>query len=166
MRNKIIIIYIITAIIYSNTLYAKCSNNKYLVTRVIDGDTIEVDGSYKIRVLGIDAYDKNKARINKQSIRTGYTPDKIKHLSKKAKNRAILLLLGRCVSLVKDYKDIDRYNRYLRYVEIEGKDYQRIMLDLGLANVYCNDIKIRRFEEYYALSKFKCTSSSLVRKYN
>jgi endonuclease YncB( thermonuclease family) len=144
------------AIICVSHAFAACTDDKYLVTRIIDGDTIEVDHKHKIRILGIDTYDKNSRMAKKQSLRTGYSVIKVKYLAQQATKAANNLLFGECVKLVKDKKDKGRYGRYLRYVEVNGRDYQKIMLNLGHANVYCGDKKIKRFKQYHNASKFKC----------
>jgi endonuclease YncB( thermonuclease family) len=92
----------------------------------------------------------------KQSLRTGYSIIKVKYLAQQATKAANNLLFGECVRLIRDKKDKGRYGRALRYVEIHGRDYQKIMLNLGHANVYCGDKKIKRFEQYHNASRFKC----------
>jgi micrococcal nuclease len=133
-----------------------CPKDKDLVTRVIDGDTIEVEDGRIIRILGIDTYDINRRMSKKQSYRTGYSIKRVEYLSEQASKAAKNLLLGQCVKLIADRKNKGAYNRYLRYVEVNNRDYQKIMLEKGLANVYCGDKKIKRFKKYLRVSKFKC----------
>lgn len=80
-----------------------------LVTRVIDGDTIEIEGGGRVRYLGID------------------TPETVdphrpvgcfgKEASKKNKE----LVERKYVRLEKDITDKDKYGRLLRYVFVDDK---------------------------------------------
>lgn len=128
------------------------------VSRVIDGDTIVMEDGKIVRILGIDAYDKNSRMARKQFVRTGYnfSISEIKQMAELATNEAKKLLENKCVNIEKDYKDKGIFKRYLRYVEVDGQDYQEIMLKKGLANVYCEDKKIKRFNQYLLISEFKC----------
>ena len=161
MKNKLIIIILSSILSFTITLFLvtnafACKSNEHFVTRVIDGDTIVVKNLGTIRILAIDTPDINSRMAKKQSIRMGLPIKRIKLLSKIASHRATKLLLHECITLTEDYKDTGRYGRYLRYVTIKGKDYQKIMLKEGLANVYCGDKKARKFEEYLKISQFKC----------
>ena len=134
-----------------------CSKSENFVTRVIDGDTIEIETGDLIRILGIDAYDSSNSRmIGKQIIRTGYKHHKVKFLGQKATSFAIDNLLHKCVTLLKDKKNKGAYNRLLRYVMINDRDYQLMILRENLANVYCGDKKIKNYQKYLKFSKFKC----------
>lgn len=136
--------------------HSKCANGEVFVARVIDGDTIETEDGKKIRILGLDTYDTNKRMAQKQSARTGYSTKRIKELSKEGTEFSKNVLLQKCVKLIGDYKDKGYYKRLLRYVEIDGKDYQKMVLEKNLGNVYCGDKKIKRFDYYNSISKFQC----------
>ncbi|MEN9626421.1 MAG: hypothetical protein RL557_749 [archaeon] len=87
------------------------------VTKIIDGDTIVVDGEH-IRLLGIDTSEKGEPCY------------------KEAKDRLADLILNKEVILEKDVKDKDQYKRFLRYVFIDDKERLNINLQLvaeGLA---------------------------------
>lgn len=70
------------------------------VTKVIDGDTVVVNGE-SVRLLGIDADEKNEPCY------------------KEAKKRVEELVLNKEVILEKDIKDKDQYKRSLRYIFVE-----------------------------------------------
>lgn len=75
------------------------------VTRVIDGDTIEVILSgrkYRVRLIGID------------------TPERGRPYYREATNKTKELVLAKQVRLVKDVSETDRYGRLLRYVYVNG----------------------------------------------
>jgi micrococcal nuclease len=96
------------------------------VTRVIDGDTVEVRiGSTKttIRLVGIDAPETSKA---KREPGQPFSQSATKHLAG--------LVLNKTVS-VKEYGR-DRYGRILGVVIINGTDINLKMVKDGLAEVY------------------------------
>ncbi len=94
------------------------------VTRVIDGDTIEVlvDGeSYRVRYIGIDAPETG----------SGYTA--FEWLSTEATLINESLVGGRTVHLETDVSDTDRYDRLLRYVWVGDTLVNEVLVRLGYA---------------------------------
>ena len=69
-----------------------------MVTKVIDGDTVLIEGGYSVRLLGIDADER------------GYP------CYSAAKERLEEMVLGKEVRLEKEKEDKDKWCRYLRYV--------------------------------------------------
>lgn len=106
-----------------------------LVTRVIDGDTIEVEfpsGKEKVRYIGIDTPELRDRRPT------------VKLLAKEATAQNKKLVLGKKVELVKDISDRDRYHRLLRYVFLEDGTFVNLeLVRQGFAQVatYPPDIK-------------------------
>jgi len=95
-----------------------------LVTRVIDGDTIEVDiagAIYKVRYIGIDTpeLDDKEARLC--------------DLAQKATRLNRRLVEGKTVRLEKDVSDTDEYGRLLRYVYIGDTLVNAKLVRQGLA---------------------------------
>lgn len=88
---------------------------KVIVTKVIDGDTVVVEGGYHIRLLGIDADE------------SGYS------CYKEAKARLEDLILNKEVKLEKDVTDIDQYGRCLRYIFLDGQNIPLQLVKEGLA---------------------------------
>lgn len=74
------------------------------VRRVIDGDTLEVSGSQRVRLIGVDAPE--------------YRPwdGVVEPYGKRAGDYLREHLSGKRVRLVRDSSDRDRYGRLLRYV--------------------------------------------------
>jgi micrococcal nuclease len=97
------------------------SNELYKVTRVIDGDTIELENGEKVRYLGIDTPETTGDCFATQ-----------------ATNRNKELVLGKIVSLESDATqgNRDRYNRLLRYVYVDGTEVNAILVLEGYAKVY------------------------------
>lgn len=80
---------------------------RHVVTRVLDGDTIVVNGGVKVRYIGID------------------TPEfygdsqETECFAREAKIRNEQLMLGMTVRLESDVTDTDTYGRLLRYVYLD-----------------------------------------------
>ena len=112
----------------------------YLVTKVIDGDTIEIEGGKRVRYIGID------------------TPETVDPnrpagcYGKEASNKNSELVLNKKVRLVKDVSDTDRYDRLLRYVYIDDTFINDYLVKEGYAkaSTYAPDVK---FSEQFAASE-------------
>lgn len=95
---------------------ADCSiPSQVVVTKVIDGDTVVVEGGYHIRLLGIDADER------------GYP------CYEDAKLRLEKLILNKKVKLEKDRTDVDQYGRCLRYIFFNNQDVNLELVKEGLA---------------------------------
>ncbi len=89
-----------------------------LVTRVIDGDTFEIEGGGVVRILGINTPEKKQPFYGNASF---FLKD---------------LIEGRNVTMEKDTAETDKYGRHLRYVFIGGIFVNEEILREGFANVY------------------------------
>lgn len=94
---------------------ASSKKEKVRVARVIDGDTIEVEGGKKVRYIGIDCPEKGKPFSDEAS----------------AANRE--LVEGRVVTLVKDVSEKDVFGRLLRYVYVGEVFVNAKLIKEGLA---------------------------------
>lgn len=90
------------------------------VTRVIDGDTFEITGGQRVRVLGIDSCEMGTAG------------------GAQAKGGAELWIGGQHVTLTQEPGvDLDRYGRLLRYVkDANGVDFAKTMVGYSHTGVY------------------------------
>ncbi|MFH1631057.1 MAG: thermonuclease family protein [Candidatus Aenigmatarchaeota archaeon] len=86
-----------------------------IVTKIIDGDTVIVEGGYTIRLLGMDSDEK------------GYP------CYETAKERLEELVLGEEVYLESDNENQDIYERYLRYLILDGDTVNTRMVREGFA---------------------------------
>jgi len=89
-----------------------------LVARVIDGDTIEIEGGYRVRYIGIDA------------------PEKAESYYWEALQANRDLVEGKKVWLEGDVEDIDKYDRLLRYVWVDNTMVNAELVRLGYAYSY------------------------------
>ena len=90
-------------------------NETRIITKVIDGDTIIAAGGENIRLIGIDADEKDYPC---------FLP---------AKQRMEELTLNHQAELVADETDKDLYGRSLRYVFVDGQNINVEMVKEGLA---------------------------------
>ncbi len=90
----------------------------FTVSRVIDGDTIEIQTGERVRLICID------------------TPEVGEYYYQEAKDYLINLILNEKVKLVKDVSETDRYSRLLRYVYVEDVFVNGELIEKGYARVY------------------------------
>jgi endonuclease YncB( thermonuclease family) len=102
---------------------------QFKVTRVYDGDTVKVlgqDVQLKIRLVGIDAPETSKGKR-----------DPGQPFAERAKKYLAGLVLNKNVEII-GY-ELDRYNRVLGLVVLEGKNVNLELVKAGLAEVYRGD---------------------------
>ena len=102
----------------------KLSDGSVKVTRVIDGDTIEIEGGERVRYIGIDTPETVDPRKPVQCFGV--------EASKKNKE----LVEGQEVRLEKDVTDRDKYNRLLRYVWVGDIFINLELVKQGFAQSY------------------------------
>lgn len=90
----------------------------FKVVEVIDGDSIVLEDGSEIRLLGINA------------------PEREYPFYDEAKTRLSSLVLGKVVRLESDFEDKDRYGRLLRYIFINDVLVNIQLVKEGLANVF------------------------------
>ncbi len=100
------------------------------VSRVIDGDTIEVvigNKKYKVRYIGID---------------TPEATTEIEYFGKEATAKNKELVEGKNVILVKDVSEVDKYDRLLRYVYVGDVfvNYELVKEGYAYASTYPPDV--------------------------
>lgn len=113
----------------------------FKVTRVIDGDTIEIENGEKIRYIGIDTPETVDPRKQVQCFGI--------EASKKNKE----LVEGKAVRLEKDITDRDKYFRLLRYVWVDDLFVNLELVKQGFANSYSYPPDIKYQEEFLAAEK-------------
>ena len=98
-----------------------CGPTSGVVTRVIDGDTIELDSGERIRYLMIDTPET-----------TGGATD---CFGQEASQYNSDLVLGQEVQLSYDVECLDRYGRYLAYVTVGDREINTLLVERGYACV-------------------------------
>lgn len=108
---------------------AGIEGEKVLVTKVIDGDTIEIESGQSVRFVGIDTPETVDPRRP------------VGCFGKEASNETKRLLTGKEVILQKDVSDTDKYKRLLRYIYLPLENGQILFVNdylvrEGFARVY------------------------------
>lgn len=129
------------------------SDEDYIVTKVVDGDTIEVSHGnevFKVRYIGVDTPETVKPN----------TP--VQCFGKKASDFNKELVLNKKVKLEKDVSDEDRYGRKLRYVYLdEGENSGRMVNEILVQEGYA---RLDTFPPDVKYSKKFQTEESLARE--
>ena len=100
---------------------SKQQASQFEVIRVIDGDTVVIAGDERVRLIGIDTPEKGQCGF-----------DEAKQALEK------LLASGPATFYSGTTSDKDKYDRLLRYIEVEG-------IDVGL-NLISNGFAIARYD--------------------
>lgn len=112
-----------------------------LVTRVIDGDTIEIAGGERVRYIGIDTPETVSPR------------KPIQCFGKEASQRNTELVLGKNVRLVSDVRDRDQYGRLLRYVYVDDLFINRELIAEGYARIETIPPDVAHAKEFLAAER-------------
>lgn len=111
------------------------------VSWIYDGDTIEVAGVGTVRLLGIDAPERETSWRDNYFQRWAIAPATLRQIHGAGKAHLIETLKGQSVTLQTENKQRDRYNRLLAYVYLpDGRLLNQLLLEKGYAVVY------RRFD--------------------
>jgi endonuclease YncB( thermonuclease family) len=78
------------------------------VIKVIDGDTIEIEGGKKVRYIGMNTPETHDPRRGVQCF------------GKEAAAKNKELVEGKEITMVKDVSETDKYKRLLRFVYVDG----------------------------------------------
>lgn len=128
----------------TSDISSKLNLKKVTVSRVVDGDTVELSDGSKVRLIGVN---------------TPESTTRTEPYGKEASNYTKKQLTGKTVYLEKDVSETDNYGRLLRYIwlsipekindsEIRSKMYNAELLLNGYAQVstYPPDVK---YQEYF-----------------
>ena len=116
---------------YKPTTQPKDVKNTFLVTRVIDGDTIVIEGGQKVRYIGINTPE------------TVHPFKFVECFGIEASRKNKELVEGKEVRLEKDVSQTDQYGRLLRYVYVEDTFVNDFLVREGYAyaSTYSPDVK-------------------------
>lgn len=110
----------------------------FLVTNVVDGDTLDLNNSARVRFSGIN------------------TPETGECYYKEAKEKLKELTLNKEVFLETDITKDDKYGRALRYVYVDDNLINGILIEQGYAKVY--DKYKDDTKKYYELKKIEASA--------
>lgn len=123
----------------------KAKTNTVKVTRVVDGDTIEValnGATEKVRLIGVDTPES-------------VHPDKTKNteFGKVASNFTKERLEGKDVELEFDVQERDQYGRLLAYVWLGGTMFNKTLLEEGYAQVATFPPNVKYVDEFVVIQR-------------
>ncbi len=99
------------------------SQETFVITRVIDGDTIELENGQRVRYIGIDTPETVDPRRSVQCF------------GKEASEFNKKLVEGKLVRLEKDVSETDKFGRLLRYVYVNDLFINDYLVRQGYAHV-------------------------------
>lgn len=107
------------------------ASNSAVVSRVIDGDTVELSTGQIVRYIGIDSPETKKPN------------NPVECFGQEATQKNRELVKGREVTLIQDVNNTDRYGRLLRYVYVDGVmiNEQLVQEGYAVASSYPPDVK-------------------------
>lgn len=120
--------------------------DSFLVTRVIDGDTFEIqineNQTEKVRLIGVDAPESVHPDENRNSpwgvIASEYTKNELE---------------WRRVQVELDVQERDQYGRLLAYVYVDGNMFNETLLYQGLATIYTVPPNVKYVENFSRMQK-------------
>ena len=98
------------------------------VTKVIDGDTIQIEGGEKVRYIGIDTPELNIGKAGRNKKTECYAREAL------LKNHE--LVYEKTVGLERDQTDRDKYGRLLRYVYVGESRINDELVSGGYARAF------------------------------
>ncbi|KKT42805.1 MAG: Nuclease-like protein [Microgenomates group bacterium GW2011_GWC1_44_37] len=103
------------------------------VVRIIDGDTFEINGGIKVRLIGIDTPEMKNRNMT------------IDCFALEAKQKLESLLVGKEVFLIKDVSETDKYGRLLRYAFLGDEMINDTLVKGGYAKIstFPPDVKFK-----------------------
>ncbi len=111
------------------------------VSRVYDGDTIQVENLGKVRLIGVDTPEWEGSERDEYYIRKGISAAVLRQIAALSREFVTRHAKGQVVTLTFDRDLYDRHDRHLAYVYLpDGRMLNRLLLEAGLASVY------RRFD--------------------
>lgn len=137
------LLYLITSLLIATAILLNIYDyylNRYKVTKVVDGDTINVqslnpfknkDKTLEVRYIGIDSPEISQGKEPHQCY------------AEEAFNLNKELVLKKTVKLEFDVNKIDRFGRYLAYVYIDDYMVNKTLLEKGAAKFFLDTVNLR-----------------------
>lgn len=116
-----------TNIFAPKTLNISYEKKSVKVTRVIDGDTFEIEGKIKVRYIGINTPEIYHDTTGKKTGEQCFANESFLENKK--------LIEGKIVTLFRDISDRDKYGRLLRYAYIDDIFINEYLISNGYAKV-------------------------------
>jgi len=121
-------------------------SHSYAVSRVVDGDTIELANEETVRYIGVDTPEIRERKGSGWAYKPRPFAEEAKEFNKK-------LVEGKSVKLEFDVKKKDRYKRLLAYVYTGEKMVNLEMIKEGFAMIYTYPPNIKYSQRFLSAQK-------------
>jgi micrococcal nuclease len=116
-----------TNVLSPTIIVTPSEKQKVKVIRVVDGDTIEIEGKIKVRYIGINTPEIYHDTTGKKTGEQCFAEES--YLENKR------LVEGKTATLIKDVSDKDKYGRLLRYVYVDDLFVNDYLITNGFAKI-------------------------------
>ncbi len=130
----VLIIFLVIIRCYEEIGFDKSPQDRFIISKVIDGDTVELKGGDKLRLLGIDTPEKNQLYYDS------------------AKALLSRNVLGKESEIKFAVRRRDKYGRLLGFLYVDSIFINQMMIDSGMANLYLfkdNDLNSEEFKKMF-----------------
>ena len=128
--KKLLLILILIIFTFGCTQQTNFEKEEALVLRVVDGDTVELFGGEKVRLIGIDSTERGEECFEE------------------AKQKLKVLVEGKTVLLEKDIEERDKYERLLAYIYVDELFVNLKMVEEGFANAFPFELSTRYSKDF------------------
>lgn len=135
---------------FSFTKNAAVKDEVFVVTRVVDGDTLKLSNGQRVRLIGVDTPEMHYSnKLLKDAKRTKRSIAAIQDLGRKASQFTKNLCEGKKVRLEFDVEKYDHYKRILAYVYLEdGTFVNAKIIEEGFAQIMTIPPNVK-FADYF-----------------
>ena len=134
-------IYFLVIILFLFFYFQSEKEGTYLVTRVIDGDTIELANGEKVRYIGVDTPELH------------HPQKEVEYYAQEAYEANRRLVEGKRVRLELDVEERDRYGRILAYVYVDDLMVNEWLVANGYARVATFPPNVKYAERFLQLER-------------
>lgn len=139
--HRWLVLLVVLVFISPQALWATPPQLTGKVTWVYDGDTLELAGVGKVRLLGIDCPEGQGSPRDNYYLQQGLRRETLRRVADEAKRFLMRDVKGQQLTLQFDRQQRDRHGRLLAYAYLpDGRHLNRLLLEQGMAAVY------RKFE--------------------
>ena len=133
-RKNVLIAFILIIACAGGLAWYQTTPRTFLVTKVVDGDTIDLADGRTIRYLNIDTPELAKGQVADECFAV------------KAKEMNEKLVLGKKVRLEMDENEMDRFGRILAYVYLDDLFVNQYLLAEGAAIYQLDTVNLKHTE--------------------
>jgi micrococcal nuclease len=134
-----IYIFLLITLLFIPLASAQPEEKTYKVTRVVDGDTLILNGHERVRLIGVDTPEVHPTeKLRRSSIKSGKPVRMIARMGKKASQFTKKHIYKKKVRLDFDWQKKDKYGRTLAYVyrEPDGFFLNAEIIKQGYGHAY------------------------------